>query len=216
MTIETLKQGEPLVEAYGFLLTSVLLGNNGKPPTIVAVTGAQPSDGVSTTAFNLAVVMARTGRPVALVDANMRSPVLHTVLGLPRSPGLADLLTGRAELKQVILPTRMPHLMLVPAGETDAPAQALLSQSSLADAFALLRSRFDLVVIDTAPLLQYPDALHVGKHVDGVLQVVSARSASRRDQQEARRLLQMTGVHFLGAVMNQVPPRTNGRGGRAW
>jgi Mrp family chromosome partitioning ATPase len=149
------------------------------------------------------------------MDANMRAPVLHTVLGLPRSPGLADLLTGRAELTAVTLPTRLPHLMLIPAGGTDVFAPALLGQAGLADALALLRSRFDLVVVDTPPVLHYPDALHVGKHADGVLQVVSARGTSRRDQQEVRRLLQMTGVRLLGAVMNQVSSRPNVRGGRA-
>ncbi|MDR7522362.1 MAG: CpsD/CapB family tyrosine-protein kinase [Armatimonadota bacterium] len=216
VTIEESRQGEPLFEAYGLLLASVLLGNNGKPPGIVAVTAAKEGDGATTTALNLALMMARTGRPTVLVDANLRGPMLHALLEIPQSPGLAELLMGRADLKQAAVQTRVPHLALIPAGQADVPAQALLTRSGIGDLLAVMRSRFDLVVVDTPAVLRYSDALHVSRHVDGVLQVVSSRGASRRDQQEARRLLDMVGARVLGAVMTQAPLRGYARQRRAW
>ncbi len=207
VTIASSDQGTPFVEAYGLLLASILLGSNGKPPAVVAVVAARAGDGVSTTVLNLGMMMARTGRPTAIVDANMREPSLHAAFGLPPGPGLAEVLTGKSELKSAAAPTKIPNLSLVPAGRGSVPAQALLSQAGLKGLFDLMRTRFDLVVIDTPPILQYPDTLHIGKSVDGVLQVVSFQGASRRDQQETRQLLDRVGAHVLGTVLNRVPPR---------
>jgi len=207
VTVSTSDPGTPFVESYGLLLASILLGSNGKPPAVVAVAAARAGDGVSTTVLNLAMTMARTGRPTAVVDANLRDPGLHTAFGLPQSPGLAEVLTGKTELKSAAAPTHIPNLFLVPSGQAIIPAQALLSQTGLKELFDLMRTRFDLVVVDTPPILQYPDTLHIGKSVDAVLQVVSSQGASRRDQQETRQLLDRVGAHVLGTVLNRVPAR---------
>lgn len=209
VTIASANQGTPFVEAYGLLLASVLLGNNGKPPSIVAIAGAQAGDGTSTVALNLALMMARTGRPTAIVDGNMREPELHKAFGLPASPGLAEVLTGQAEFKTAIAPTGVANLSLVAGGKAEVPAQALLSQPALGDFFGVLRGRFDLVVVDTPPILRYPDALHMAKCADGVLLVVSAHGASRRDQLETRRLLERVEARILGTVLNRVRAREN-------
>ncbi len=200
-------QGAPFVEAYGLLLASILLGHDSNPPVVVAITAAQAGDGASTTALNLAMMMARTGRPTAIVDANMRQPVLHNAFGLSQTPGLAEVLMGKAELKNATVPTPVPNLSLLPAGQAHVPGQALLSQSGLTDLFGVLRGRFDLVVVDTPPILSYPDTLYIGKCVDGLLQVVSSEGASRRDQQETRRLLDRVGTRVLGTVLNRVRSR---------
>jgi capsular exopolysaccharide synthesis family protein len=207
VTIASTDQGTPFVEAYGLLLASVLLGSNGKPPSVVAVSAPHKGDGVSTTALNLGMMMARTGRPTALVDANMRESDLHKAFKLSATPGLADVLTGKAELKNAAVATKIPGLSLLPAGKVDVPAQALLSQQGLAELFDAMRTRFDLIVVDTPPILQYPDALHIGKCVDGVLLVVSPNGASRREQQEMRRLFDRVEARILGAVVNRVAPR---------
>lgn len=210
VTIASADQGTPFVEAYGLLLASVLLGSNGKPPSLVAVAAAHTGDGVSTTALNLAMMMARTGRPTAIVDANMRSPELHKAFGLSHTPGLAEILMGKAELAATVVPTRIPNLSLLPAGKVGVPAQALVSQPGLANVLRMMSDKFDLTVVDTPPVLQYPDALHIGKCVDGVLLVVSPQAASRRDQHETRRLFDRIEARILGTVLNRVPQRETG------
>jgi capsular exopolysaccharide synthesis family protein len=204
ITIEKAAQGTPFFEAYGLLLASILLGYDGKPPSVVAVTAARAGDGVSTTAVNLAMMMARTNRPTLLIDANMREPGLHRAFGLAQKPGLAELLVGKADRKAVTAATRIPQLSLIPAGEAPLPAQVLASQPGLGELIGVLRGHYDLIVIDTPPVLQYPDALHIAKTVDGVLQVVFAGRAIRREQQESRQLLERVGARLLGTVMNQV------------
>lgn len=207
VTIGSSQPGAPFMEAYGLLLASVLLGSDGKPPCVVAVAAAQASAGVSTTAINLALMMARTGRPTVIIDANLRKPELHKAFGLPQSPGLTEILMGKAEIKSAAASTQTPHLSLVPSGEISVPAQALFSQPALTELFGLLRARFDLVVLDTPPILEFSDTLHVAKCVDGVLLVVSSQDASRKEQQEARRLLDRVEARILGTVLNRVPMR---------
>lgn len=210
-TIASGRQGTPFVEAYGLLLASVLLGSNGKPPSVVAVVGARAGDGCSTTALNLAIMMARTGRPTALVDANMRDPELHKAFDTPPVPGLAEILTKKADLRDAVVATKIPNLSVVPAGNPEVPSQVLLNQGSLGDLFKAMRERFEMIVVDTPPILTYSDTLHISKIVDGVLMVVSTNGASRRDQQESRRLLDRVEARILGTVLNRVRSRATAR-----
>jgi capsular exopolysaccharide synthesis family protein len=208
VTIASAKDGTPFMEAYGLLLVSVILGSNGKPVNVVAVSSAQAGNGTTTTALNLAMMMARGGRPTLLVDANLRHPTLHSALGVAEGPGLAEALKGEVEPRKSVSSTQIPNLSLMPAGKTGTmTAQALLNQGGLDSIFNVLRERYDLVVIDTPPILQYPDAMYVSKHADGVLMVVPSQGASRREQVEARRLLDRVEARILGTVLNRVRPR---------
>jgi capsular exopolysaccharide synthesis family protein len=213
VTITSSGQGEQFVEAYGLLLASVLLGNNGKPPGVIAVTAAQSGDGASTTALNLAMMMARTGRPTLLVDGNMRRPALHHAFkefGAVQGPGLAEVLAGQVELQKAIRPLGDSKLSMLAAGEQGVSPQVLLSQADLPKLFDTVRENYHLVVVDTAPVRQYPDTLHIAKAVDGVLLVVSSQGASRREQQETRRLLDRVEARILGTVLNRVRGRERG------
>jgi capsular exopolysaccharide synthesis family protein len=208
VTIAAAGQNTPFAEAYGLLLASVLLGKNGgTPPSVVAVTAPQVGEGTSTTALNLALMMAQTGRPTAIVDGNLRDPELHKAFKVPASPGLAEVLAGQAEWPHALRPTGASDLTLVPAGKVQMPVQFLLAPDRLHGVFAALRQRFELIVVDAPPVLRHPDALHFSKCVDGVLVVVSPHRSSRRDQQETRRLLTRVDAHVLGTVLNRVPTR---------
>lgn len=211
VTVASADPGTPFVEAYGLLLASLLLGSNGKPPSTVAVASARAGDGCSTTALNLAIMVAQTGRSTVLVDANMRTPGLHTAFEIPQRPGLAEVLTKKIDSKSAVVGTRIVNLSVMPAGQAEIPPQALLTQTSLADLFQSLRERFDMTIVDTPPILSCPDVLHISKVVDGVLMVVSPHGASRRDQQEARQLLDRVEARILGMVLNRARSRAASR-----
>jgi capsular exopolysaccharide synthesis family protein len=218
VTITTSGQGEQFVEAYGLLLTSVLLGNNGKPPGVIAITGTQSGDGVSTTALNLAMMMARTGRPTLLIDGNMRRPALHNAFkefGVEQAPGLAEVLAGQVSLEKAVRSLGESKLELLPAGEQGVSPQVLLSQPDLKTLFQTVREQYHLTVIDTSPVRQYPDTLHIANLVDGVLLVVSSQGSSRREQQETRRLLDRVEARILGTVLNRVRGRERSTAARS-
>jgi Mrp family chromosome partitioning ATPase len=118
-----------------------------------------------------------------------------------------EMLTGKVSMENLGVPTSIPHLSLIPSGHAEVPAQALISQPMLGELIKAARQRFELVVIDTPPVLQFPDALHISKVVDGVILVVSPQGTSRRQQQEMRRLLERVEAHIFGTVLNRVRSR---------
>lgn len=206
-TISEFAAGTRFVEAYGLLLVTMVLGRNGHPPGIIAVTCADHGEGATTTVLNLGMMMARTGRGTLLVDVNLRRPELHEAFDLPLEPGLADALVGKAEVDQVIRSTRLENLAVLPAGQPHVTPHALLDPLRLSPLMAGLRARYDFVVLDTPPVLRYPDVLNLARVVDGTLVVVPAHRTSRRAQQEIRRRLHQVNAQILGAVLNRVPPR---------
>lgn len=206
-TIVQFAPGTRFVEAYGLLLVTMVLGKNGHPPGIVAVTCAEHGEGATTTVLNLGIMMARTGRATLLVDANLRRPELHKAFDLPLAPGLADALVGKANVERIVQRTRLDHLAVVPAGHPDVPPHALLDHSRLTPLITGLRAQYEFVVLDTPPVLHYPDMLNLARLVDGTLIVVPAHRTSRRAQQEIRRRLNQVNAQILGAVLNRVAPR---------
>jgi capsular exopolysaccharide synthesis family protein len=199
--------GTPFVEAYALLLVNVILGRNGDPTHVVAFTAARSGDGVTTTVANLGQMMAQTGRKVVVVDTNLRAPALHQAFGVPEGPGLAEVLSGQKRVAEVSQPSKVANLTVVAAGKATVPPHALLQPGRLEAVIAALRETHDFVLLDTPPVLRYPDTLTVARAADGVVLVVPAGATSRRTHQEARRRLERVDARIIGAVLNRVPPR---------
>jgi len=206
-TIAKFQPGAPFVEAYGLLLVSLVLGQNGTPVSVVAITSAADGAGTTTTALNLGMMVARTGRKSLIVDANLRKPDMHTAFGVEQAPGIAEVLSTQKQAAEVIRPTSILNLSLLAAGKAGVPPQALLTPQRMAALIADLRGRFEFIVVDTPPVLRYPDTLNLARVVDGTVLVVPAEGGSRRAQQEARRRLERVDAKILGAVLNKVSPR---------
>lgn len=207
-TVTKFTSGTSFVEAYGLLTASLLLGNGTEPSTrVICLTAAQPGDGTSTTSVNLALTIAGTGRKTLLIDSNFRSPMLHELFGLPQSPGLADVLMKEKTLQQTICATRTLNLSLLPAGTLSGSPQVVLQSGVMRSLLDELRATFDFVVIDTAPALRFPDALHIARAADGTIVVVPARRAPRRAALEVRRRLERIGVKISGIVLNRTDPK---------
>lgn len=196
--------GTPFVEAFGLLTASLLLhdGQEGGLRTI-CVTAAQLGEGVSTTALNLALSLAGSGRRTLLVDSNFRSPDLHRAFNVPVSPGLVDVLARKVALKDAVRATKTSNLYLLPAGSAELSPQALLQPKNLEAVFDQIKSGYDIAVIDTPPALRYPDALHLGRCTQGVVLIVPADGTQRRAALEVRRRLERANVNILGIVLNR-------------
>lgn len=209
-TVSRFGPGTPFVEAFGLLTTSLLLrdGKDGaREIQTICVTAAQPGDGASTTALNLALTMATAGRRTLLVDGNIRAPVLHVPFNVPQSPGLAEILTKKAAFKDAVRASKTSNLYLLPAGTAEGSPSALMQPQILAAIFDQIRGSYDFAIMDTPPALRYPDALHIARATDGVILVVPAEGAARRGQVEVRRRLERVNVKILGIVMNRMDPR---------
>jgi polysaccharide biosynthesis transport protein len=174
------------------------------PPRVVMITSADPHEGKTTTASQLANSLARSGRRTLLIDADIRNPGAHRVFDLPQEPGLCELLRGEAQREAVIHPTRTPNLCLLPAGRCDLRSVQALSTSFLGTTIAALCVEFDYVVIDSGPVLKIADPLMVGQHVDAAIVSVLRDVSKLPKVYEACERLRSVGITVLGAVVNGV------------
>ncbi|OYV68405.1 MAG: hypothetical protein B7Z72_08255, partial [Gemmatimonadetes bacterium 21-71-4] len=161
-------------ESYRKLMTNLMYSASQPGLRVVVVTSASAGEGKTTTAANLAVAFAQQGRRVVLIDADLRRARIHDVFGLGLEPGLTDILVGNATLEQGIRPSGIAGLSVIPAGTLPPNPLEFLGGERMRDLLETLRERFDVVLIDTPPVLVTADAALMGVQADGVVLVVRA------------------------------------------
>jgi len=162
-------------EQYRTLRTRLVLLEEGRARRVLLVTSPAKGDGKSITAANLALTMAQEfNRKVVLVDADLRRPTLHALLGIPQQPGLVDVLGGDASLQDALVELPDVHLAVVPAGQPPVQPAELLGSTGMRRLLESLRSRFDRVIIDMPPVVPLADVGVLAPQCDGVLLVVRA------------------------------------------
>jgi capsular exopolysaccharide synthesis family protein len=203
--IELLPQTKPrhsISEAYRSLRTALLL-SSAHQLRVIALTSAHSGEGKTATAANLAVVMAQLGRQVLLIDADLRKPRLHRVFNLSNREGLVHCLTGGEALEQLIQPTGVNGLFLLPSGTIPPNPSELLASDRMRELLEVAQRRFDLVIVDTPPLLAVTDASVLGSMVDGVVLCLHAGRVQRAEAQASADRLRVAGARVLGTVLNR-------------
>jgi succinoglycan biosynthesis transport protein ExoP len=211
------RKSSVLAEAFRATLTSILfVGENGSRPRLVALTSANAGDGKTTVTINLAIAMAEIRGNVLMIDADMRRPRLHDVLELSNERGLSDLLkeaTLSADvISHAIQPTRVPGLSVLTSGAPTHSAANLLHSANLTDLLTMLKGRYDMVLIDTPPILQLADARLIGRHADAVILVARAQHTTRDAISAAYQRIAEDRIHVLGTVLNDWNPKRSSRG----
>ena len=159
-------------------LRTFLLRSLGEGPHVVMVTSAVQGEGKTSLASQLAASLARAWRKTLLIDGDLRKPAAHKLFDLPVEPGLSEVLRGELDLGDVIRPTTVGRLWLMPAGQWDAHALQALAQEGAGNFFEQLRDEYEFIIVDSCPVLPVTDTLMLGQHVDTVLFAV-LRGASR-------------------------------------
>jgi len=190
-------------EAYLTVRSNLAFATDHGVPRTFMVTSTRPAEGKSTSGFALATVLARTGKRVVLVDADMRSPSMHGLVGLPNDAGFSSYLTGQAELDTLIHETRLPNLWLMSAGRTPPSAAELLSGDKARELFEKLATQFDHVVVDAPPLLGLADSPLLARSVEGVVYVIEARGVSARGINISLDRLRDNNAPLVGAIFTK-------------
>jgi polysaccharide biosynthesis transport protein len=192
-------------EAFRSLRTSLVFTSGAEGPRVIAVTSSQPLEGKTTTACNLGLVLALGGSRVLLVDADLRRPGLHTVVGAKNEIGLSHLLVGQARVREAVQKTNEPNLFVISAGRIPPNPSELLSSERMQALLANLRSGpFDWVIIDTPPVLAVTDAVIVSRSVSGVVFVIGSEMTRRVHAERAIETLLSGKPKSIGAVLNRV------------
>jgi polysaccharide biosynthesis transport protein len=189
-------------EAYRILRANLIFAREVQPLRSVVIASALPGEGRTTTAANLAVTFARQGTRVLLIDFNPYSPRLHVILSVPREPGLYEALLGHLRPEEAVYPTSVAKLYLLAAGSADIGHASVVSEEKLAAMLDRLTQAFDLVIIDTPPVLKTADAAVLARMADGVIIVVRAGATDRTVAQQAVHQLTTVGARIIGAVLN--------------
>jgi capsular exopolysaccharide synthesis family protein len=188
-------------EAYRSLRTALLLAS-ARELRAIAITSAVPGEGKTSTAANLAVVLAQLPKRVLLVDGDLRKPRIHEVFGGSNRAGLVNFLTQGAAMDQLVFQSKVPNLWLAPSGPLPPNPSELLASARMREFVEWARSSFDIVIFDSAPTLAVTDAILLGKLTDGVVLCLRAGYVQRRDAKACRDRLQQAEVRLLGAVLN--------------
>jgi succinoglycan biosynthesis transport protein ExoP len=192
-------------EAFRALRTALVANNEGETTRIVVITSAQPLEGKTTTAVNVALALAIGGARVLLVDADMRRPSIHKALRLPNERGLSHLLMGQAPLREVVQRTGDPNLFVVTSGQAPSnPSELLASDRMKAFVQQVAVEPFDWVIVDTPPVLAVTDAVILAPLVSSVTFVVGAEMTRWRLAQRAIETLQGGHPRAVSAVLNRV------------
>jgi succinoglycan biosynthesis transport protein ExoP len=193
-----------LSESVDSIRTRLLHASGIESPRVIMVTSADPREGKTTVAIQLATSLARSGRRTLLIDGDVRNPAVHRVFELAIDPGLCEILRGDVERAVALQPSRTPQLWVLAAGRCCLQSVQALSQSALQDLLTTLRSEFEFIIIDTSPVLKLADPLLFGQHVDVALLSV-LRDVSKTPQiYEATERLKSVGITVLGTVINGV------------
>lgn len=189
-------------EAYRSLRAALLM-STANELGVVALTSAESGEGKSSTACNLAVVIAQLGKRVLIIDADLRRPRLHQILGVSNRTGLVACLTSGADIREAALPTGVDNLDILPSGPIPPNPSELLASPRMVELVRAMRSHYDMVIIDSPPVLAVSDPLHIGAVADGMVFCIASNSTHKEHCVTARDRLAMAEVKMLGTVLNR-------------
>ena len=195
----------PRAEAFRQLRTNLQFIDVDRPHRVLVITSAMPSEGKTTTLANLAIALATAGHRVLVVDADLRRPKLTDLLGLDRSVGLTNVLSGRVAPGQVIQHWA-EGVDVLASGPLPPNPSELLGSTQMASTLQHLGAQYDIVLVDTPPLLPVADAAAVAPATDGVLLVCRFKT-TREQLGGAVHALQAVSAALLGTVFSMVPAR---------
>ena len=194
----------PIAEAYRTLRTNLSFADLDKPLKALVVTSPVAKEGKSTTVANLAITLAQMGVETLLVDTDLRRPVLDDLFRVNESPGLTDVLLGKASLESAIQKTQVEHLSILSTGALPPNPSELLASQKMGDLVNQAKSRFGMVLFDSPPVVAVTDAAVLSRWADAVLLVVRMSRTDRGLAQRAKELLENVRAKVVGAVMNDV------------
>ena len=208
-----------IAESFRSAVTSILYSiENGASPRVILVSSAIRGEGKTTIVSNLGIALAEINQKVLLIDGDMRKPRLNEVFNLPNDWGLSDLLRESSSLRDcpietLVKQTEMPEVSVLTSGPSSENISNLLYSHRMLELLQRLRSEFDVILIDTPPMLDIADARILGRLADAAILVFRAGQTSRDTALAAKQRLTADGIPVLGTILNAWDSKATGNYG---
>lgn len=194
-------------EAIRTLRTNIQFCNTDKAVKTICLTSCVPNEGKSSTSINLAVSMARDGKKVLHIDADMRKPRTYKDVTSRYNVGLSNYLSGMVELEDAIRATNIDNLDVIVCGPKPPNPAELLGTERFSQMLAVLKEKYDYVIIDTPPLGSMIDAAIVASQADGTIMLIEYNTVDYKKAVMVKEQLEKANARILGVVINKIPRR---------
>ncbi len=191
-------------EAYRSVRTALQFSTASGAPRRLVVTSSSKDEGKSTTALALAINLAQMGKPVLLIDADLRNPVLHKLLKTSNKVGLSNYLSGSVGALEVTRPTEIPHLFVMTTGPLPPNPVELLSGMKLLTLMSQCEDHFAHVIVDGPPVLGIADSIVLCNQIENSVFVIESGKTRKGQAKAALKRLQQAGVHPLGVILTKI------------
>ncbi|MBW2593388.1 MAG: polysaccharide biosynthesis tyrosine autokinase [Deltaproteobacteria bacterium] len=191
-------------ESFRGIRTGILYSSADRPPQVILVTSAGPSEGKTVCAANLAVTMAQAGSRVLLIDCDMRRPRVHKMFDQSRDQGLSSVLVGNVDVREAIINTGVENLDILPVGPIPPNPSEILGSRKMVDLIEGLKKDYVRIVLDSPPVTAVTDAVILAQEADGTILVIRAGDTPRQIVQNGLTQLQSVNAGILGAVLNGI------------
>jgi len=195
-----------VAEAYRSLRTALTFATNAGAPKVLHLTSASVGEGKSTSAVNLAIGFTQLGQTVLLIDADLRRPTLHRMLGLADEKGLSHYLSGEARPSEISHAVGLPNLFVIPAGPLPPNPGELLASARMIELVTLAAEKFDRVIIDSPPVLGLADAMILSSIARHTIMVVAAGKTNRAHLGASLKRLHGARANLLGGLLTMIDP----------
>jgi Mrp family chromosome partitioning ATPase len=196
-------------EGYRILCAKLNLTGRRDVARCITVLSGGPGEGKSTTTFNLGWVCAQSGMRVLIIDADIRRPSMHRAVGLENTLGLGEFLAGQASLDELVQSTSIPNMEILTAGNLGPEDLGGFSRARFASLLEICRNNYDVIMVDSPPVLGISDASVISQEVDVTLLLIQHRRYPRNVSQRAKRVIEEVGGKLFGVILNNVNIKTD-------
>lgn len=206
------KPRSSVAESLRSVRTNVLFRTGTKKSKVLLITSAVPREGKSFSSSNLAAVLAMSGSKVVIIDADLRRPSIHRLFDISDEHGLSEVLLEEKEVHEVMIPSHIPNLDVVPAGPIPTNPSELLGSERLLEVTKQLQEEYDIVIFDTPPVTAVADPMILSPMADGVILVVEANQTRKPVVMQAITRLRQVKANLIGGIVNKFDIKKSGYG----
>ena len=200
--LTNIKSSSPIFESYRSLRTNLQFTQVDKPLRSILITSSGPNEGKTLTSANLAISYAELGKKTLIIDCDLRKPRVHKMFGIKKAPGLVDHLLMDTDLETVTHKTQTTNLSVMSCGKTPPNPTEILSSHKFLQFLKDIQEKYDLVIVDSSPIIAVTDPMILSALLDGVILVIKFSHTNKRMAVDAKENLRIARANIIGTILN--------------